>query len=37
MKGVDEETGRAAEGILVAMVLGSAFWMAAYMLWYWSR
>jgi hypothetical protein len=30
---MDEETTGAAEGIFLALVIGSALWMAAYLLW----
>jgi hypothetical protein len=37
MKDLDEETGRAAEGLFVAIVLGAAIWMIAYLIWSWVR
>jgi hypothetical protein len=37
MKDLDEETGRAAEGLFVAIVLSTAFWMTAYLIWSWVR
>jgi hypothetical protein len=34
---MDEETTRTAEGIFVALVIGSALWMMAYLVWNWFR